>query len=291
MIKKSANCQKLLTKLVKGWAWLKLQKIPQYYYNRPNLLSERARGWLYVTTPWSFPEWWAWGERQPSPGCFRREREVEDQHWRSSGSSQRPGQPLGPSQKEGPGEGKRWLPSDCLQKEVSIPWPFPKGGDREGKAVTTPGEDQERDNPWALPKGKAKRGQTDNPWALPKENAKGGHMETTTLVGSFWREIPRATRGWVVIFTIFSVIDSSIYWSMLLSVKTSLLDSNNKTKFTWTTSQPLVWQMNWICLLSCYVMFVSCSVLSLDQHLTYFLFVSNINHSIYIEWLVLFLKL
>ena len=35
-----------------------------------------------------------------------------------------------------------------------------------------------------------------------------------------------------------------------------------------------------------FVMFVSCSVLSLDQHLTYFLFVSNINHSIYIEWLV-----
>ena len=173
--KKSANCQKLLTKLVKGWAWLKLQKIPQYYYNRPNLLSERARGWLYVTTPWSFLEWWAWGERQPSPGCFRREREVEGQHWRSSGSSQRPGQPLGPSQKEGPEEGKRWLPSDCLQKEVSTPWPFPKGGDREGKAVTTPGEDQER----------------DNPWALPKEKAKGGHTETTTLVGSFWRERPR----------------------------------------------------------------------------------------------------
>ena len=116
MIKKSANCQKLLTKLVKGWAWLKLQKIPQYYYNRPNLLSERARGWLYVTTPWSFPEWWAWGERQPSPGCFQREREVEGQHWRSSGSSQRPGQPLGPSQKEGPGEGKRWLPSGWFQK-------------------------------------------------------------------------------------------------------------------------------------------------------------------------------
>ena len=64
-----------------------------------------------------------------------------------------------------------------LQKEVSIPWPFPKGGDREGKVVTTPGEDQERDNPWALPKGKAKGGQTDNPWALPKEKAKRGHTE------------------------------------------------------------------------------------------------------------------
>ena len=48
---------------------------------------------------------------------------------------------------------------------MSIPWPFPKGGDREGKAVTTPEEDKER----------------DNPWALPKEKAKGGHTETTTL--------------------------------------------------------------------------------------------------------------
>ena len=41
-----------------------------------------------------------------------------------------------------------------------------------------------------------------------------------------------------------SVSDNSIHWSMLLSVKTSLLDSTNKTIFAWTTSQPLVWQSN-----------------------------------------------
>ena len=52
---------------------------------------------------------------------------------------------------------------------MSIPWPFPRGGEREGKVIN-PGEDLEREsgnNPWALPKWKGQgKVYGDNPLAL-----------------------------------------------------------------------------------------------------------------------------
>ena len=50
---------------------------------------------------------------------------------------------------------------------MSIPWPFPRGGEREGK-VTNPGEDLERES-------------GNNPWALPKWRTRGVYMEIIPL--------------------------------------------------------------------------------------------------------------
>ena len=121
--KKSINCQKLLTKL--GWAWLKLQKIPQYYYNRPNL---KGQGMAICDNPLVLPRVVSMGRAATIPWLFLK----------GKGSG-------------GPALMILWF----FPKARTTSGPFPERGARGGQAVTTFWLSPKGGvNPLALPKGR-----------------------------------------------------------------------------------------------------------------------------------------
>ena len=191
--------------------------------------------------------------------------------------SKRRCQSPGLSQREGIGKGTWWQPPGRTRKGTT-PGLFPKERLREGKQ-TTPG---------LFPKKRLNEGiRRQPPWLVLSEGKDQGRVKRDDSLA------PANSKGQGRV--------SGDFYNFFRDRQLNLLvyASECQNLFAWFNQQNKIYMddlaatrmTNELDMSFVMLRHVCCSFLSLDQHLTYFLFVLNINHSIYIEWLVLFLKL